>query len=53
MAKKDDPNYKKLCGLIPKTLFNDFKKWCVDNDKDLSEGLEIAVTEIIKPKSGC
>ena len=49
-AKRDDPNYKKLCGLIPKSLFNDFKKWCVDNEKDLSEGLELAVTNILNQK---
>lgn len=50
MAKKDDPNYKKLCGLIPKQLFNDFKKWCVDNELDLSEGVEQAVTALLETK---
>ncbi len=48
MAKKDDPNYKKLCGLIPKELFNDFKKYCIDKNIDLSQGVEKAVTMLMQ-----
>ncbi|GJD22622.1 hypothetical protein RIVM261_075780 [Rivularia sp. IAM M-261] len=45
MAKKDDPNYKKLCGHIPKELFNELKKACVDANLDQSEALEVAVRQ--------
>lgn len=48
MSKKDDPNYKKLCGDIPKDLFLDFKKTCVDKGLDMSTALELIVSAWVK-----
>lgn len=44
MAKKNDPNYKKLCGDIPKELFLEFKKTCIDENIDMSTALELIVS---------
>ena len=43
MAKKDNPEYKQLCGHIPKEKFTDFKKSCLDRGVDQSTALEQAV----------
>jgi hypothetical protein len=48
MAKKDDPNYKKLSGHIPKELFTDFKKILIDKGLDISTALEIIVGEWVE-----
>ncbi|NQZ65209.1 hypothetical protein [Crocosphaera sp.] len=47
MAKKNDPNYKQLCGHIPKELFLEFKKICLDRGVDQSQALEIAIKQWI------
>jgi len=48
VQKKIAPNYKKLCGMVPTQLFIEFKKWCIDNSMDLSEGMEFIVRKGIK-----
>jgi hypothetical protein len=33
---------------ISKVLKNDFQIWCINNDKNMTEGLEIALIQLIR-----
>lgn len=47
-AKKDNPEYKKVCGHVPNTVLIKFKKLCLDKNLDLSTALEIAIIDWIE-----
>lgn len=42
--KKTDPRYALVRGHIPKALLKRFKKYCLDNELDYSQGLEDVLT---------
>ena len=48
MAKKDDPNYGKVSGHIPKELLLNFRKVLLDKDLDISTALEFIIYEWVK-----
>ena len=47
-AKIDDEPKEQINLKISKSLKNNFQIWCINNDKKMTEGLEMAITQLIK-----
>lgn len=48
MAKKDDPNYGKISGHIPKELLLEFRKILLDKRLDISTALELIINDWVE-----
>jgi hypothetical protein len=44
MGKKDDQNYVQLRGHVPRRLARQFKEFCLKEDINYSEGMEMILT---------
>ncbi|GEM_PF-5660086 len=44
MGKKDDQNYVQLRGHVPKQLARQFKEFCLKEEINYSEGIEMILT---------
>ncbi|MEM6403432.1 MAG: GIY-YIG nuclease family protein [Cyanobacteria bacterium P01_D01_bin.116] len=49
-GKNCNPNYSQITGLIPKSLAQRFRVYCVKNELQLTEGLEIAIQEFLNKR---
>jgi hypothetical protein len=46
-ARRNNPDYSQVTGLIPKELAHRFRVYCVENEILLTEALEIAIQEFL------
>ncbi|NJM22888.1 MAG: hypothetical protein HC836_46540 [Richelia sp. RM2_1_2] len=46
-GKNCNPNYSQITGLTPKSLAQSFRVYCVENEIQLTEALEIAIQEFL------
>jgi predicted GIY-YIG superfamily endonuclease len=46
-GKNYNPDYSQITGLIPKALAQRFRVYCVENEVQLTEALEIAIQEFL------
>jgi hypothetical protein len=47
LGRRNNPNYSQITGLIPKSLAQSFRVYCVENEIQLTEALEVAIQEFL------